>query len=160
MKIAFVSREYPPSPRAGGIATYIWESAHCLADHGHQVYVIAASDDVSRECEYVELGVNVLRLRGGDFFIGDSPSIVNTVRSHMRRLVCFRRYRRRVADKLQDLVDAGFVDLVEFPEYGHEALVWAERTRTIPWIIRLHTPGILDRRTGTKRSWISSPLIR
>jgi glycogen(starch) synthase len=160
MKIAFVSRQYPPSAQAGGIATYVWESAHWLADHGHQVYVVAASDDVSRECAYVEQGVNVTRLPGGDFFIGSSRSIVNTVRSLVRRLVCRRSYRRRVADKLQSLVDAGLVDLVEFPEYGDEALVWAERTPRSPWVVRLHTPAVLDRRTGRKRSWTSSPLIR
>jgi glycogen synthase len=160
VKIAFVSRQYPPSAQAGGIATYVWESAHWLADHGHQVYVIAASDDVNRECEYVEQGVNVARLPGGDFFIGSGRSIVNTARSITRRLVCRRSYRRRVADKVQSLVDAGLVDLVEFPEYGDEALVWAERTPRSPWVIRLHTPAVLDRRTGRKRSWMSSPLTR
>ncbi len=160
MRMAFISREYPPSARAGGIASYVWECAHWLVDHGHEVYVIAASDDVSAEFEYTEQGVHVARLAGGDFFIGSSHSIVNTVRSLVRRLLCHRSYRRRVADKLQKLVDAGLVDLVEFPEYGDEALVWAERTLGHPWVVRLHTPAIFDRRTGKKRSWISSPLTR
>src|SRR6266403_1895409 len=144
MRMAFISREYPPSARAGGIATYVWECAHWLVDHGHQVYVIAASDDVSVECEYIEQGVNVTRLPGGDFFIGSSHSVFNTARSLVRRLVCHRSYRRRVAARLQSLVDAGFVDLVEFPEYGNEALVWAETTPTSPWVVRLHTPAVLD----------------
>lgn len=45
MHICFVCREYPPSLRGGGIASYIKEVAHGLHDAGHRVTVIAASDD-------------------------------------------------------------------------------------------------------------------
>ena len=41
MHICFVCREYPPSLRGGGIASYIKEVAHGLHDAGHRVTVIA-----------------------------------------------------------------------------------------------------------------------
>lgn len=66
MHICFVCREYPPSLRGGGIASYIKEVAHGLYAFGHQITVICASDDTRQESTYDE-GVYVIRLRGGGF---------------------------------------------------------------------------------------------
>lgn len=49
MHICFVCREYPPSLRGGGIASYIKEVAHGLNALGHRVTVVCASDDTRKE---------------------------------------------------------------------------------------------------------------
>ena len=59
MHICFVCREYPPSLRGGGIASYIKEVAHGLHDAGHRVTVIAASDDTRISSDDDEEGVRV-----------------------------------------------------------------------------------------------------
>lgn len=68
MHICFVCREYPPSQRGGGIASYIKEVAHGLHVAGHQITVICASDDTCQESTYDDEGVYVIRLRGGGIF--------------------------------------------------------------------------------------------
>ena len=51
MHICFVCREYPPSLRGGGIASYIKEVVHGLHAVGHQITVICASDiHVKNQC--------------------------------------------------------------------------------------------------------------
>lgn len=65
MHIVYVTREYPPSLRGGGIASYVKEMAHGLYELGHQVTVIAASDDTRLSSEYDDNGVRVIRLKGG-----------------------------------------------------------------------------------------------
>ena len=62
MHICFVCREYPPSLRGGGIASYIKEVAHGLNALGHRVTVVCASDDTRKEKSYDEDGVNIIRL--------------------------------------------------------------------------------------------------
>jgi len=76
MNIVFVTREYLPSKRAGGIATYVWETARFLSIKGHNVYVISASDDIKNETELVEDGVNVIRLAGADFYISKNQRLL------------------------------------------------------------------------------------
>jgi glycogen synthase len=50
MNIVFVSKECPPSPRSCGIGTYVWETGRALAQRGHKVTIIAASDDGEFTC--------------------------------------------------------------------------------------------------------------
>lgn len=69
MHIVFVSREYVPTFRGGGIASYIKETAIGLVKKGHRVTVICASDDTNEESEYMDDGVSVIRLSGGDFVV-------------------------------------------------------------------------------------------
>ena len=45
MHICFVCREYVPSLRGGGIASYIKEMAENIVQKHHKVTVICASDD-------------------------------------------------------------------------------------------------------------------
>ena len=49
MHICFVCREYPPSLRGGGIASYQKEMAYGLVTLGHKVTVICASDNTRLE---------------------------------------------------------------------------------------------------------------
>lgn len=76
MHICFVCREYPPSLRGGGIASYIKEVVHGLHAVGHQITVICASDNTCQESMYDDEGICVIRLRGGIFLFLKSRSLL------------------------------------------------------------------------------------
>ena len=137
MHICFICREYPPSLRGGGIASYIKEVAHGLLDAGHRVTVIAASDDTRRFSDEDDEGVRVIRLSGGDFVIPhvEGKSMVKKFRMFYR----FFSYRRKVRRKVLEL---GNVDIIEVPEYGAEGYFLTDIG--IPVVTRLHTPMLLD----------------
>lgn len=140
MHIVYVCREYPPSLRGGGIASYIKEIAHGMCRAGHQVTVVAASDDTRREYEEMDGDVRVFRLKGGDFVI---PSIEPGCRLlKLRELYRFRSYRKRIRDVIKTL-DA--VDIIEVAEFGAEGLCLDGLG--IPVVVRLHTPSLFDRNT-------------
>lgn len=137
MHICFVCREYIPSLRGGGIASYIKEMAHGLCEKGHKVTIICASDDTREESTYQDKKVEVIRLKGGDFLIPEkeSPSILKKFRTFYR----FFSYRRRILKTILKLKD---VDIIEVPEYGAEG--YYLNKLSIPVITRLHTPMLLD----------------
>lgn len=137
MHICFVCREYIPSLRGGGIASYIKEMAHGLCEKGHKVTVICASDDTKEESTYQDKKVEVIRLKGGDFLIPEkeSTSILKKFRTFYR----FFSYRRRILETILKLKD---IDIIEVPEYGAEG--YYLNKLPIPVITRLHTPMLLD----------------
>lgn len=137
MHICFVCREYIPSLRGGGIASYIKEMAHGLSEKGHKVTVICASDDTKEEYSYQDGKVEVIRLKGGDFLIPEkeSTSILKKFRTFYR----FFSYRRRILETILKLKD---IDIIEVPEYGAEG--YYLNKLSIPVITRLHTPMLLD----------------
>ena len=118
MNIAFVTSEYPPSKRAGGIATYILETAKVLSKNNHNVYVIAASDDIQKETESVEDNIHLIRLAGGDFYIPVSNRKIDKIRSRLRSIFCYWSYRKRVTEILNRLIIEKGIDIVE--EAGYE----------------------------------------
>lgn len=146
MHIVYITREYPPTLRGGGIASYVREMARALHDRGHQVTVICASDDTRLRSEENDRGVRVLRLDKGDFVI---PSVEGGgIWKKFRIFYRFPSYRRRIARTLEELKD---VDVVEVPEYGAEARcllggAW-------PVVIRLHCPLSLSRATRQPRKF-------
>ena len=137
MHICFVCREYPPSLRGGGIASYIKEVAHGLHDAGHRVTVIAASDDTQLSLDEDDEGVRVIRLSGGDFLIPQVEG--NSLLKKFRMFYRFYTYRKRIREKILSLGD---VDVIEVPEYGAEGYFLNDIG--IPVITRLHTPMLLD----------------
>lgn len=140
MHIVYVCREYMPSSRAGGIASYIKEIAHGMVSRGHIVTVVAASDDTRCEYEEMDGDVRVFRLKGGDFVI---PSIESSSRLlKLREFYRFRSYRRRIREAIKAL-DA--VDIIEVAEFGAEGLYLDGLG--IPVVIRLHTPSLFNRNT-------------
>lgn len=145
MHIVFVCREYVPSLRGGGIASYIKETAVNLVKRGHTVTVCCASDDTREETEYSDQGVRVIRLSGGDFVI---PGIEHaSIMKKFRCLYRFFSYRKKILKTIETLHN---VDIVEVPEFGAEAF-YLTRLK-IPVVIRLHTPTLLDRNNaGIKR---------
>lgn len=146
MNIVYVSREYPPSARCGGIGSYVRNTARAMCKRGHCVTVICASDDTRRQYEYVDKGVRVIRLSGGDFVV---PTIEgHSIWKKMRIFYRFFSYRRKVLRAIQSL---NRVDVIETPEYGAEG-VYASLFPA-PCVIRMHAPAILDIRTGKAKKY-------
>lgn len=145
MHIVYVCREYPPALRMGGIASYLKEISVAMVQRGHEVTVIAASDDTRNEYEENIDGIRVIRLKGGDFVL---PSIESsfTLLKKFRGIYRFGSYRRRIKDVILKLRN---VDVIEIAEYGAEG--YYLRDLGIPVTMRLHTPTLLDRETGGKK---------
>lgn len=145
MKIVYVCREYPPSYRAGGIATYIQVVAKTLVKKGHEVHVFCANDNTNIETIQTEDGVVVHRLSNGDFWIknvekGACPLL------KFRFVYRFWSYRRKLLHRIGELDD---VDIIEVPEYGAEGLCLLKQN-VIPVVVRLHTPVLLNHKDFTK----------
>lgn len=70
MHIVFVCREYPPTLRGGGIASYIHEMAINLIRRAHSVTVICASDDTRVFSDRKEDGIRVILRTFYDYWIG------------------------------------------------------------------------------------------
>lgn len=146
MHIVFVSREYIPSLRGGGIASYIKEMATAYVQKNHQVTIITASDDTRVSSDQIENGIRILRLKGGDFII---PSIEKTsIIKKLRSVYRFHSYRKRIRESILSLQN---VDIVEVVDYGAEGLYLQDIK--IPVVVRLHTPTLFNRNTIEKNSY-------
>lgn len=140
MKIVYVSQEFPPSLRAGGIASYLKEITLGMRLLGHDITVIAANDDTRKSSDIVENGIRIIRLCGGSFFI---PSVEGTSRlkqiKKWRCLYRFWSYRKKVYNAIQKY---GPFDLIEVAEFGCEGLYLNDIG--IPIVYRLHTASLMD----------------
>lgn len=137
MNIAFVCKEYLPSKRAGGIASYIYEMAHGLTAAGHKVTVVTASDDTRKSSDTLEDGIRVIRLSGGDFTV---PAVEGS--SILKKLRCayrFHSYRKKIAAAVASIKD---LDVIEVADFGAEGLCLG--SCGVPVVLRLHTPSFLD----------------
>lgn len=137
MNVCFVCREYIPSLRGGGIASYIKEMAEGLTVMGHKVTVISASDDTREEKRYYQNGIYVVRLSNADFIIPEVEPI--SIIKKFRPIYRFNSYRKKIVEAIKDIKD---IDIIEVPEFGAESLYLSELN--IPVVIRLHTPSLLD----------------
>lgn len=138
MHIVFVCREYPPTLRGGGIASYIYEMSTKLNKRGHSITVICASDDTRISSDHEEGGIRVIRLSGGDFVLTKIEKFSSIKK--MRCMYRFFSYRKKLLKQIEQLKN---VDIIEVAEYGAEAYYLSKCH--IPVIIRLHTPTLLDR---------------
>ncbi len=130
MKIVLVSKEYPPSRHSYGIGTYTQETALSLAKQHHDVTVICASDESAPAGESLLAGVRVIRLE-------DPETQAKGLRSKLGSSPEALAYRGRVAETLNELIDAGRAEIVEFPGYRGESYQWRMRKR-IPMVVRMH----------------------
>lgn len=146
MKIAYVTRELPSSPRCGGIGHYVWDIAKSLQKEGHSIVIISASDNYNQQKVYIEQGIKIFLLPDVDYHIG-SNRIISYLLTYVRKYTAYKKYRQNVSNCLESLIDENEIDIVEFPEFGNEALIWAKVNRRIPMVIRLHGPTILNRNT-------------
>ena len=140
MHICFISREYFPSLRGGGIASYVKEMAYAMHELGHQVTVIAASDDTRQQSDKMDHGIRIIRLKGGDFVIRGVEKA--SLYHRFRFLYRFLSYRKAIVKTIRNLNN---IDVIEVPEYGAEG--YFLKKIGIPVITRLHTPAMFDRNT-------------
>lgn len=143
MHICYISREYPPSMRGGGIASYIKEVAEGMAQRGHTVTVICASDDTRESSDETQGNLRIIRLSGGDFLIPQAEP--SSFLKKFRFIFRYRSYRKRVRKCVESLKNA---DVIEVPEYGSESLFLDNIG--IPVVVRLHTPCLLNHYTFGK----------
>ena len=117
MHICFISREYPPSKRGGGIATYVKEIAEQMVLLGHQVTVVAASDDTRTQSDEMDNGIHIIRLKVGDFVVRgvEKASLYHRFRFAYR----FYSYRKAIVNTIRSLHD---VDVIEVADFGSEGL--------------------------------------
>ena len=123
MKIALVSREFPPTRLAGGIATYTQKTARMLAAGGHEVHVYTEAHAGAPHDEVLD-GVAIQRLRNP----GTRP----------REL----RFLQRAYDVALALRRNGPYDLVQACEWEGEAALYARFPRSA-MVTRLATPRYL-----------------
>lgn len=146
MHIVFVSREYPPTNRGGGIASYVRNMACYYASLGHSVTVIAASDDTRLASEIISEDVRIIRLSGGDFLVPNEEG--NNIFKKFRCLYRFHSYRKKIRSTILSLPK---IDIIEVAEFGAEAYYLMDLQ--IPVVIRLHTPTFLDRNTFARKHY-------
>ncbi len=150
MRIAFISREYPPETGWGGIGTYVYHLSRALAAAGHDVHVVcrSASLEESMRCEGT-LTIHRIRERklGGPFA---------DLRYHWLP-VSEWFYSQRVAEKIRQLHEQAAFDIIEAPEYRAEAFHLVRRPPA-PVVLKLHTPTYLIREMGSLptefREWL------
>ena len=142
MNILLVSREFSPSKRCAGIGSYTKDLAIGLGNLGHNVVVIAASDNVFNSSFTKTKNYSLYRLSGGDFFIG--RSIPARVFNRLRNIFLYNHYRKKILNKIVKLDKIYSFDLVEIPDYDNEGKYWLKK-KHIPTIMRFHGPTFTDR---------------
>lgn len=123
MRIALVSREYPPF-FGGGIGAYTVRWSGALAAAGHTVVVITVSDDGTQRREQ-SAGVTVIRLpfiRGQDWSRPHPAIATARTRAAFSTFSPVSVFAMQVAEALPGLAAEFLLDAVEFPETG--ALGW------------------------------------
>jgi len=118
MKIAFLSREYPPDTAWGGLATLYHSLACALVQRGHEVHVICQALD--KPAESVEDGVIVHR-------VGTNPKRYTA----MSRI----NYMFHAWLKLRDIIKRHGIEVVEANYWGAEAFLYTFEKR-VPLVIR------------------------
>jgi hypothetical protein len=111
MKIVFVSKECPPSPRSSGIGTYVWETGRSLAAIGHTVTIVAAADDGLSSTFSPAPNFTVIRLPDDEIDVGKRNIVTRTLFGPIRQGIA---YRGRVARCLHKLAEQDKVEIVEF----------------------------------------------
>lgn len=120
LKIAFISYEYPPDTALGGIATYVAQAAHMLAQRGHQVEVFAGTEQESRtEIE---------------------PSPKGSVVVHRYQVSARQDFVERVGQAFFQRHQQIEFDILEGPDCGAEASAAVRLVPNIPLVVKLHTP--------------------
>lgn len=108
MRIAFLTREYPPDTAWGGIATLYYNLAKALAQRGHEVHVICQA--VGKPKDYIEQGVFVHR-------VGTNPKRYSAV---ARIDYSFNAWR-----KLREITKMYDIEIVDASFWGAEGFLYS-----------------------------------
>lgn len=144
MRICLISEEYPTASSGwGGIGTYTHTLAQGLAASGNSVFVISRSEE--KEEEYQDGSVLVCRIRAVNFPVPFLHPYLNIF-----------GYSLAVKKKLEKVIREKEIDIVEAPEYAAEAFFFSRSKRSIPLVVRLHTPHIVTEEIiGSKPNYYS-----
>ena len=131
MKIAFLSKDYPPD-LIGGVGTYIYEVSRLLAKMGHTVFVITYAQD--SPIEYNDAGVTVCRVKAKKI------KSVDSLRGRIGGLLERLEYSLAVSNKIDEIVKKYGLDLIETSEARAEGFWYYLFHKNPPLVIKLHTP--------------------
>ncbi len=121
MKVAFLSREYPPDTAWGGIATVYHDLAHALTERGHEVHVICQA--VAEPNDHMDNGVFVHR-------VGTNPKRYSAI----ARI----NYSFYAWLKLREVIRKYDVEIVHAACWGAEGFLYSIRKQT-PLVVGLHS---------------------
>ena len=131
MKVAFLSREYPPDTAWGGIAAMYYSLASALARRGHEVHVVCQAVDTPGDL--IDNGVLVHR-------VGTNPKRYSAV----ARI----NYSFHAWLKLREIIKRYDIEIVEAAYWGAEAFLYGLSRRT-PLAVRVASSASDILRTRT-----------
>ena len=131
MNILFLSRDYPPN-LIGGVGIYTLEMSRLLAKEGHNVFVITSAEEF--ECEYVDKGVRVFRVKPARFRIFEP--LRDKINGFLGRL----EYSFAVSRKMREVIKKFHIDIVESCEARMEGFWYFLLHKKPRLVIKLHTP--------------------
>ena len=119
MKIAFLSREYPPDTAWGGLATVYDSLARALTERGHEVHVICQA--IGKPADHM----------AGEVF-------VHRVGTNPKRYSAIARvnYSYHAWLKLREVIRVYVIDIVEATYWGADAILYSLKKRT-PLVVRI-----------------------
>jgi glycogen synthase len=140
LTLALISPDYPPDPKGTGIGTYTKLLTHYLTERGHKVHVITRGltqqDETRTSGNFTLHRIGVPR--------PDVPMELNALKVTQLAVQSIANeiaYRRRIARKLEHLINTENIQLIESAESFAESYFYkSEKYPHIPFIIKLHTP--------------------
>lgn len=137
MKIAYVNQTYPPM--VTGVSHMLRRLAEGMADRGHEILVIVASDTGRPYTISTRRGLTIVRLR----------SYQNPMAARQR----FMPWPRR---QIESLLDAFAPEIVHFHDPGLASVIGVTKKgrRPVPTVLTAHIhPEVARRYTGTGAVW-------
>lgn len=138
MKIALLSYEYPPDTGFGGIGTYTWYQARALVRLGHEVRVVAGSNEPGL-FHTEQDGVKITRVL-------DPGSLTGAVDGLTALGLGWAPNRLRTAAgahiAMRHLLEHETFDIVEYPECGADGMI-VSTMLPLRTCVRFHSPARL-----------------
>lgn len=125
MNICLITTLYPPE-MGGGIGTYIYNLSMALSKLGHNVHVIAKSNNVKYKLEVID-GVSLHRVQEKTIPFLDKflPGVAWS----------FQVYRL-----IKQIHLKSKIDIIEFPNWEAPGIISQYLLKNIPSVVRVHTP--------------------
>jgi glycogen synthase len=140
LTIALISPDYPPDPQGTGIGTYTKLLAHYLTERGHTVHVITRGLTFQDETQ-TSGNLTLHRIGVPRPAVPMELDALKVTRLAFTSIANELTYRRRIARKLEYLIQTETIALIESAESFAESYFYKpEKYLHIPFIVKLHTP--------------------